>query len=203
MRRALAVTTATLVLVALTACSGPAAPRYDQNKTLTVAAPDLVALKQHSDVPNCPSVPGDSVTGGMPSVTVPCLGGGRPVDVAGLRGPMIVNFWASWCGSCRDEMPALAAYAKSQSVVKVVGIDFLDSQPAAALKLATRSKVAYPLVADPKGALDRASPLPHISAMPMTVFLDAQGAIAHVEAAAYTSQAEVAAAAQKYLGAGG
>jgi thiol-disulfide isomerase/thioredoxin len=202
MRRVLVRAGAVLLLL-LTACGHPSAPTYDGDKTLTVAAPDLVAIKKHSDIPDCPRVTGGPVVGGMPSVTVPCLGGGRAVDLAGLRGPMIVNFWASWCGSCRDEMPALAAYARSQSAVKVVGVDFLDSQPGAALGLAKRSHVAYPLVADPKGALDRAHPLPHISAMPMTVFLDAKGAIAHVEYAAYTSEADVAAAAEKYVGAGG
>jgi cytochrome c biogenesis protein CcmG, thiol:disulfide interchange protein DsbE len=114
-----------------------------------------------------------------------------------------VNFWASWCGSCRDEMPALAAYAKSQSTVQVLGVDFLDTQPGAALDLAKRSNVAYPLVADPKGALDRASPLPHISAMPMTVFVDAQGKVSHIEYAVFTSRQDVADAARKYLGVGG
>jgi len=202
MRRALVLSGAALLLV-LTACGHPSAPTYDGDKTLTVAAPDLVAIKKHSDIPDCPRVDGGPVSGGMPSVTVPCLGGGRAVALAGLRGPMIVNFWASWCGPCREEMPALAAYAKSQSAVQVVGVDFLDPQPAAALELATRSKVAYPLVADPKGVLDRASPLPHVGTMPMTVFLDETGAIVHVEAAEYTRPADVAAAARKYLGVGG
>ena len=191
------------VLTALTGCSGDHQRSYEGDKTLTIPAPDLVASKKQSDIPNCPKSGAGSVAGGMPSVTVPCLGGGRPVDVAGLRGPMIVNFWASWCGSCREEMPALAAYAKSQSAVQVLGVDFLDTQPGAALDLAKRSKVAYPLVADPKGALDRASPLPHISAMPMTVFVDAKGTITHIEAAVFTSKQDVAAAARKYLGVGG
>jgi thiol-disulfide isomerase/thioredoxin len=192
-----------LALALLTGCSAPPAPAYDPDKTLSVAAPDLVALKGRTAVPDCPKITDGAAPGGMPSVTVPCLGGGRSVDLAGLRGPMIVNFWASWCGSCREEMPALAAYARSQSAVKVVGVDFLDPQPGAALELARRSKVAYPLVADPKGALDRAGPLPHIAAMPMTVFLDENGAIVHVEAAAYTRVADVAAAARTYLGVGG
>jgi thiol-disulfide isomerase/thioredoxin len=190
-------------VVVLTSCSGHHTPSYEGDKTLTRPAADLVASKKGSDIPNCPRTTAGSVDGGMPAITVPCLGGGRPVDVAGLRGPMIVNFWASWCGSCHDEMPVLAAYAKSQSTVKVLGVDFLDTQPGAALDLAKRSKVTYPLVADPNGALDRANPLPHISAMPLTVFLDAKGAIVHVEAAVYTSEAEVAAAAQRYLGVGG
>jgi thiol-disulfide isomerase/thioredoxin len=192
-----------VALALLSACSGDHQPTYSDSTTLTVTSPDLVALKNQSDIPNCPKVADGSANDGMPSVTLSCLGGGRSVDVAGLRGPMIVNFWASWCGACKDEMPALAAYAKSQSGVKVVGVDFLDPHPDRALELATRSNVTYPLVSDPKGALDRASPLPHISAMPMTVFLDANGAIAHVEAKAYESEQDVAAAARQYLGTGG
>src|SRR5262249_35341242 len=98
---------------------------------------------------------------------------------------------------------ALAAYAKGQRAVKVLGVDYLDPHPDAALELAKKSDVAYPLVVDPRGALDRASPLPHISAMPMTVFIDARGAISHGEAKAYTSERDVAAAARQYLGTSG
>jgi thiol-disulfide isomerase/thioredoxin len=199
MRRVLAA----LVVVPLLGACGPHAPTYDGDKTLTVPAPDLVAKKARSDIPDCPMTTAGTVAGGMPSITVPCLGGGRPVDLAGLRGPMIVNFWASWCGPCRDEMPALASYAKSQSAVRVLGVDYIDTQPGAALDLAIHSSVAYPLVADPKGALDHASPLPHIANMPTTVFVDVQGRIVRVEAVVFTSPQDVAAAAAKYLGVGG
>jgi thiol-disulfide isomerase/thioredoxin len=192
-----------VLLTVSTACSQAHDPRYDPNKTLTVTSPDLVALKKHSAIPDCPKLSGGSVDDGMPAVTLSCLGGGRQVDMAGLRGPLIVNFWASWCGACRDEMPALASYAESQSKVKIIGIDFLDPHPDKALELARDSKVAYPLVTDPNGALDKASPLPHISAMPMTVFVGKDGTIAHVEFASYSSEQEVATAAQKYLGAVG
>jgi thiol-disulfide isomerase/thioredoxin len=139
----------------------------------------------------------------MPKVTLGCLGGGRPVDMAGLRGPLIVNFFASWCSTCHEEMPALAAYAAGQSAVKVLGIDFRDPHPDFALDLAKKSNVAYPLVSDPKGELDRTGPLPHVGALPMTVFVSAGGAVAHVEFTAYTSAKDVAAAARKYLGTSG
>lgn len=192
-----------VALAVVSACSNSHQPSYDASKTLTVTPPDLVALKKHSAVPDCPTSSGGPAADGLPSITLSCLGGGRPVDLAGLRGPLILNFWASWCGACKDEMPALAAYAKSHPAVQVLGVDFLDPHPDAALKLATSSRVAYPLVADPKGALDRASPLPHVSAMPTTVFVDANGRIAHVEAVAYTSERDVADAAQRYLRTGG
>src|SRR4051812_10910488 len=100
------------------------------------------------------------VDDGMPAVTVPCLGGGRSVAVAGLPGPVIVNFWQSTNQPCRQEMPALAAYARHQSAVAVLGIDILDVQPGAALQLAHDSKVSYPLVADPAGNLVGQKPVP-------------------------------------------
>jgi hypothetical protein len=63
--------------------------------------------------------------------------------------------------------------------------------------------VAYPLVADTTGALDRAGALPHIPGLPLTAFLDADGKIVHLEAGAMKTEADVAAAARKYLGASG
>jgi len=193
-----------LVVPLLTACGGGSSPVSAPGPhSIDVAGKQLVAFKKQTMIPNCPRVASQPADGGMPSVTLPCLGGGRSVDVAGLRGPMIVNFWASWCSGCRKEMPALAAYAARTPGVKVVGIDFADAQPPAALELAKNSDVGYPLLADPQGALDKTSPLPHISGLPMTVFIAADGSIAHIEPGSMTSENDVAAAAEQYLGVAG
>lgn len=205
MRRLLLIAVVLPLLPLLAACGGGSTPRSlgPAAHEIDVGNKQLAAFKKQTSIPNCPRVTPAGVDGGMPAVTLPCLGGGRSVDVAGLRGPMIVNFWAGWCSDCRKEVPALAAYAAHQSRVQVLGIDYLDPQPGAALQLAKGSHVGYPLLADPKGELDRASPLPHIPGLPLTVFLDADGSIAHVEAGAMITEDDVAAAARKYLGVAG
>ncbi len=204
MRRTSLAGLAGLLLALVTGCSGAHPGDLIQGRSpVKVDSPDLVAFKKHTDIPNCPKVSSTQVAGGMPRVTVHCLGGGRSVDVAGLRGPMIVNLWASTCGPCREEMPALAAYARHQSAVHVLGIDLLDLQPEAALQLARDSKVGYPLVADPAGNLVGREPIPRQAGLPFTVFLDASGRVVHVEAGAMTSEKDVAAAAKQYLGVAG
>ncbi|HEX4685514.1 MAG TPA: TlpA disulfide reductase family protein [Nocardioides sp.] len=204
MRRVLLAGALGLMVGLLTACSGVHPSDFVAGKSrVKVDSPSLVAFKKNTDIPNCPKVSSTSVEDGMPDVTVPCLGGGRSVDVAGLRGPMIVNFWQSTCHPCRQEMPALAAYARGQSAVQVLGIDILDVQPAAALQLARDSLVGYPLVADPAGNLVGQKPVPRNIGLPFTAYVDASGRVVHVEAGAMTSEKDVAEAAQKYLGVGG
>jgi thiol-disulfide isomerase/thioredoxin len=202
MRPSYAVLVGLLSAVLLAGCSSAHVPDAiaPGPSNVDVSAPGLVKLKASSDIPNCPKVTSSSVDGGLPSVKVACLGGGRSVDLAGLRGPMIVNFWASWCTYCRKEMPALAAYARRHPDVKILGVDFLDPQAGAALQLAANSHVAYPLVADPGGDLDRKAPLPHLSALPFSAFVDASGKVVGREFAVLKTQADISAAVSKYLG---
>jgi len=98
-----------------------------------------------------------------------------------LQVPMVVNLWASWCGPCRKEMPAIQDfYEQYGEQVPVLGIDYQDPQPAAALDLAGKSGVTYPLLADPGGDVNAKDPLPPIRGLPYLLFLDADGSLSVV-----------------------
>jgi thiol-disulfide isomerase/thioredoxin len=112
----------------------------------------------------------------LPSLTLPCLGrGAEQVDPARLGGkPTLINLWATWCGPCRKEMPALqAAYERHRGEVLFLGVDTRDD-PHGAADFLEEVEVTYPQVADIDGEL-----LAHlrIPGLPVTVILDADGHI--------------------------
>jgi cytochrome c biogenesis protein CcmG/thiol:disulfide interchange protein DsbE len=121
----------------------------------------------------------------LPDTTLSSLDGGKPVDLTSLRGPMLINLWASWCTPCRRELPLYQAFAeKYAGKVDVLGIDFQETNRDRAQKLAADSGVDYPLYTDPDGKL-RARGLPKV------ILLDARGRVAHEEYVEITSVAQL------------
>jgi len=112
-----------------------------------------------------------TVEGPMPAIEGPGLRG-EPVAPGDFRGKVtLVNFWASWCGPCRHEQPALERLAKELDGVGFVGINFRDD-PAAALEYLREFDVSYPSVEDRDGALAHAFLVPYL---PATILVDEAG----------------------------
>lgn len=163
---------AVATLLVLTGCSTP--PPGEAR--IDVDTEELRLAKDRAGVEPCPEVSADPVEGGLPDLTLPCFGGGPDVPVSGLRGPMVVNLWASWCGPCRKEMPVLQEFHERYGDrVPVVGIDWQDPQPTGAMDLVAETGVTYPLLADPQGALEGAAPFPAMMGLPITAYVDDEG----------------------------
>jgi cytochrome c biogenesis protein CcmG/thiol:disulfide interchange protein DsbE len=114
-----------------------------------------------------------TLSGTMPAIEALTLDGGSisPSDYAGR--PVVVNFWATWCGPCRREQPLLASAARDLGErATFIGIDYEDQDDAARDWL-ERYDVPYANVADPSG--DLADGFGVTVGLPTTFVIDADG----------------------------
>jgi thiol-disulfide isomerase/thioredoxin len=156
---------------------------------------DLATAKRAAGIPDCPTSGAAPVEDGLPEVTVECLGGGRPVTLSGLRGPMLVNVWGSWCGPCRAEAPFLAEAGRS-STVRVLGVDYPDV-PEAAVEFAGSAGWTYPQLYDADLAFRTRL---QVMALPQTFFVREDGTVAGRHAGPFTSSAQLDDLSRQYLG---
>lgn len=176
--------------------SGAASLPASDLSDIDVDTPELAKAKRQAGISDCPRTDASPAAGGMAEMTLPCLGGGPDVDLSRLRGPAVVNVWASWCDPCRKELPMIARLHDTGKV-RVLGIDIEDPQPGTALELAAESGVTYPSVADPAG--DTKAPL-EIVGVPQTMFIREDGTVAATERGEFASYAELVDAVREHLG---
>jgi len=104
------------------------------------------------------------------------LGASGTVDLHSLRGkPVVLNFWASWCGPCKSEAPVLeGAWSKYRSKVQFVGVDFHDVT-SDAKRFVDAHALTFPMVQDGSG--DVTETRYGITQVPETFVLDRNGKV--------------------------
>ena len=105
--------------------------------------------------------------------------GGDTVTLDKLKGQVVmINFWASWCGPCRTEMPLLDQMYKRYSALgfTLLGVN-VESDSKDAEKLLQQMPVSFPVLFDKE---NKVSKLYEVNAMPSTVFIDRKGNVRYL-----------------------
>ncbi|HEY6455815.1 MAG TPA: TlpA disulfide reductase family protein [Steroidobacteraceae bacterium] len=108
-----------------------------------------------------------------PTFSLPSRGGST-IDLAQYKGQVVmINFWASWCVPCRQEMPLLDSIYKKYKPLgfTLIGVN-VEPDKQAAEKFLKQTPVSFPVLFDTKSTV---SGLYNVQVMPTTVFIDRKG----------------------------
>lgn len=104
---------------------------------------------------------------------------GENLRLSEYRGNVVmINFWATWCGPCRQEMPLLdELYTRYERVgFSLLGVN-IDDDSRRAMQMIEDLGVSFPVLFD---ARKEVSKLYEVEAMPVTVLVDREGNVRHV-----------------------
>ena len=104
---------------------------------------------------------------------------GEAMNLAQFRGQVVMlNFWATWCGPCQQEMPLLEQmYRKYKPAgFTLVGLN-VDKEAPPVKALLARKPVSFPVLLDPASQVSK---LYHVDEMPSTVLIDRKGNIRYL-----------------------
>ena len=108
-----------------------------------------------------------------PAIQLPTLAGGQ-ASLSDYKGrPVVVNFWATWCEPCKQEMPALQAAADAHPDMVVLGVDNVES----AVKVkpfVDQLGVRFPILLDEDGSVMERY---QVTGLPTSFFIDRSGTL--------------------------
>lgn len=120
----------------------------------------------------------ETISGPAPDFTLKSRDGTN-VKLSELRGEVVmINFWATWCGPCRQEMPLLdALYKRFQPAgFTLLGVN-VEADPKAAERYLKELPVSFPVLFDTESAVSK---LYNNQAMPSTVLVDRDGQLRYL-----------------------
>ena len=100
--------------------------------------------------------------------------GGKTVNLAQYKGQVVmINFWATWCGPCRQEMPLLESIYKKYNKMgfTLLGVN-VEPDPKPAEDWLKATPVSFPILFDTKSEVSK---MYQVSGMPSTVIVDRKG----------------------------
>lgn len=118
---------------------------------------------------------GSSISGTAPDFTIKSLSDDE-YHLQELRGQTVVlNFWATWCGPCRHEIPALAKFSVEHPEVVLLGISLDSGMSNGTLKRKSKQLgINYPVLYDKRSTIGN---LYGINTLPTTVVINPEGEI--------------------------
>jgi thiol-disulfide isomerase/thioredoxin len=177
---------ALIVVVAVAAAGGYFGYRDSQAHrqwvgNLKAAAASDVAADIRADPPEPAGPPHPAVPDTVPDLTLADTLGAQKSLRDYLGRPLIINFWATWCGPCRREIPLLEQLRQTYRAerLEVVGIA-VDFRSAVAQYL-QKSPITYPLLVAEDQGLAAAEKFGMEPVLPFSIFADAKGRIIAVK----------------------
>jgi peroxiredoxin len=121
---------------------------------------------------------GGDASGPAPAFTLNALSG-QPGALSQYKGQVVmVNFWATWCGPCQQEMPLLDQMYKKYKPAgfTLIGVN-VDKEAPPVKELLARKPVSFPVLLDPANQVSKAY---HVDEMPSSVIIDRKGDIRYI-----------------------
>ena len=149
------------------------------------------------DIPSCDQIDASKVT--KKTLQMQCLDGLLDINFHSIKGPIIINVWASWCEGCKEEMPYfIDLYANpvfKSGEIKLLGIDVDEKNADSGPNFIKSYGMSWPHLED----VDGRSKIVFGPGVPVTYFLDKNGEVIHKHMGAFLSKAQLYEAVEKYF----
>ena len=148
-------------------------------------------------IPNCDQIDISKET--IEELKLSCIDGSSEINYHSIKGPIIINVWASWCTGCKEEMPYFVdLYANpifKSGEIKLLGIDVDEKNADSGQNFIKSHGMSWPNLED----TDSRSKLVFGPGVPVTYFLDNGGEVIHKHIGAFRSKTELYEAVEKYF----